>query len=324
MIAGLVPLLALALFQQPSAPPPPAGGVQMGFAVVPETVTVGQPFRLSVRVRAPRGAAIGFPAGTDSASAVQALDPRQLSANPDPAVLDQTAVYRLAAWDVGAQAIALPDIVVRVDGVDRRVPLSGASVFVASVLPADSAQRVPKPARDIFAAQPPWWWPWLPILLAIALVGLLFWLWWRRRRRNTVEEQVVAIEVAEREFSRVEAMGLLEAGERGRFVALMVDVLRDYLARRVPGAAASLTSAELLQSVRGQRSVPADRLAPLLAEADLIKFARRLVARDRAETMGREARLLAREIERARVAEEQAAAAAASDAPPSPPRQAAA
>ena len=320
-------LLAMALAQLPAAAqsPAPQPAVQMGYTVVPETVSVGQPFRVRVRVRAPRGATVAFPAGPDSSGPVQALDPRQLGAAGDPSSVDETAVYRLAGWEVGPLALGLGDVTVRVDGTERRISLAGARVVVASVLPADTAQRAPKPARDIFAAQPPWWWPWLPIALAIALLLFLLWLWWRRRRRGTVESEIVAIEVAEREFSRVEAMGLLEAGERGRFVALMVDVLRDYLARRVPGAAASLTSSEVLQSVRGQRAVPVDRLAPLLAEVDLIKFARRPVARDRAEALGREARLLAREIERARAAEDERAAEAAADASrPVPPRKAAA
>lgn len=320
--------LALTLLQAPAAPPQGAAAqtaVQMGYTVVPETVTVGQPFRVSVRVRAPRGAVVAFPAAPDSTGAVQALDPRQLGAAGDPSSVDETAVYRLAAWEIGPLALGLGEVTVRVDGAERRISLAGARVVVASVLPADTAQRVPKPARDIFAAQPPWWWPWLPIVLAVALLLFLLWLWWRRRRRGAIESEVVAIEVAEREFSRVEAMGLLDAGERGRFVALMVDVLRDYLARRVPGAAASLTSSEVLQAVRGQRAVPADRLAPLLAEADLIKFARRPVARDRAEALGREARLLAREIERARAAEDdRAAAAAAAASRPQPSREAAA
>ena len=37
---------------------------------------------------------------------------------------------------------------------------------------------------------------------------------------------------AKAEFQRIEALGLLDAGERGRYVALMIDVLRDYLAAR--------------------------------------------------------------------------------------------
>jgi hypothetical protein len=299
-----------------AAPP-----VQMGLTVQPETVTVGQPFVVRLRVRAPAGATIAFPAAPDTDAAVEPLDPRALGANADPAAADQTATYRLAAWDVGDQPLRLGDVVVRVGGAERRLPLGAAKVHVASVLPADSAQRVPKPARAIFEPAPPWWWPWLPILLAVALLLLLLWWWWRRRRRRgPAADEVSAIEYAEREFARVEALGLVEAGERGRFVALMVDVLRDYLARRLPDADVSRTSTELLAGLRlgpSRRAVPLDRLAPLLAEADLIKFARRPVTAERATALGGEARAIVRDVERdverAR-AEEEAAAAAAADA----------
>jgi len=308
--AGTPPATALAQGGAAASPPP----VQMGLTIQPETVTVGQPFVVRVRVHAPAGAAITFPDGPDSAAAVEALDPRAVRPNAETGgAVDQTATYRLAAWDVGDQPLRIGEVVVRVGAAERRLPLGTAKVFVASVLPRDSAQRVPKPARDIFVAGPPWWWPWLPILLAVALLLLLFWFWWRRRRRRAgLEPEIPPIEFAEREFARVEGLGLLEAGERGRFVALMVDVLRDYLARRLPDEApASLTSSELLGSLHGRRGVPMGRLAPLLAESDLIKFARRPVARDRAVALGQEARQIVRTVESARAAEEAAAAAAA-------------
>jgi hypothetical protein len=91
----------------------------------------------------------------------------------------------------------------------------------------------------------------------------------------------------------------------------MVEVLRDFLARRVPDADASLTSTELLASLRDRATgVPVERLAPLLAESDLIKFARRAVSADRARAMGGEARAIVRDVEAKRAAEEAAAAAA--------------
>ena len=54
MVFGVVPLL-LALQQRPAQPTPAqpaqvAAQVQMGYSIEPETVTVGDPFRLTVRV----------------------------------------------------------------------------------------------------------------------------------------------------------------------------------------------------------------------------------------------------------------------------------
>ena len=273
--------------------------VQRGVSVRPDTVTIGEPFRVHLRIRASSGATIAFPDGPDTLAAVEALDPRVVSEADIPDAVEQTAIYRLAAWDVGSQPLRLGDVTVRRGGDVRSIPLGELSVFVRSVLPADSAQRVPKPARDLLLDGFPWWLLWLALLLAAALTGLGLW-WWYRRRRTRHTVRIDPFAHAEREFRRIEALGLLEAGERGRFIALMVEVLREYLAARFPVVApVSLTSSELLVAARELRAVPLARLAVLLEEADLIKFARHSISPEHARELGREARQLVRETEEA-------------------------
>ncbi len=273
-----------------------------------DTVRIGDPFTLSIRVRAPAGSEVEFPAGPDSTSAVQLIDPRTVRPVTDTGAVDLTATYRLAAWDIGPQPIELGDVIVTGTGPDRRIAIGRQSIFVRSVLPADSSLRVPKPARPIFDQSVPRWWLWA--LAAVAAVLLLFalWWWWRRRRRNIVPPVEDPLAVAEREFNRVEALRLVEAGERGRHVALMVDVLRDYLAARFPNAPLSLTTGELTRALHRDPSVPLERLSRLLDEVDMVKFARRTVTRDQAVELGREARLIVRSVDAA-VVERTAAAA---------------
>lgn len=265
------------------------GRVQSGVGVAPDTVTVGDPFIISVRVRAPREAVIEFPQTPDSGGAVEAIDPVRVVPSGDTTAVDHTAYYRVAAWDVGSFTVTFPDVIVREPIGERRVRITGADVFVASVLPSDSAQRVPKPARDVFRFGLPWWFWALLALAALGVLALLWWLWSRRRRPQPI---VSPYEVAQRAFDHVDALGLIAAGERARHVVLMVEVLRDYLAAVVPAAASSLTTVELLAALRGHRLVQTARLAGLLSEVDLIKFARRPVTAARAAELGREARLL--------------------------------
>jgi hypothetical protein len=285
-----------------------AGGslasVQLGVSTLPESVTVGDPLELRVRVRAPAGATIAFPDGPDSSAQVQAIASRAVVGAADASGTDRTAVYKLVAWDVGEVPAKLGDVVVTLGGAERRIALGDVMVKVHSVLPADTTLRVPKPPRPPFDVVVPWWQKWLPwILGALALIALLAWWWWRHRRRGGLDASALdAHAFAEREFARIEALGLVDAGERGRYVALMVEVLRDYLALRLPAARASLTSGELLAALSGERSVPLSRLAAILDEADLVKFARRVVTADRARELGREARAVARETEAAIVA----------------------
>lgn len=283
-------------------------GVRIGATTKPDSVTVGDPVVLRVRVSAPAGATIAFPTGPDSGAQVQAIASRVVTPNAGAAGVDQTAAYTLVPWQVGDVPARLGDVVVTLDGETRRLSLGDVVVHVKSVLPADSTLRVPKPAKPPFDVPVPWWKRWWPLLVALAVIGLLLWWWWRRRRRKTGgREEVDAFAFAEREFARVESLGLVDAGERGRHVALMVDVLRDYLALRLPEARASLTSSELVRALRADGRVPHERLAALLDEADLVKFARRPLASDRARALGRDARSIAREVETATTKTETAA-----------------
>lgn len=320
MIAHLL-LVALALLpaRQDTAGAAGAAGagagdgtarVQMGVLVRPDTVTVGQHFQVLVRVRAPRGSEISFPPGPDSGLTVEAVDPRDIRRSPDSTVVEQTAVYTLVAWDTGSRGSQLGDLVVTTDGNDQRIRITGDTVRVRSVLPADSTLRVPKPARGILAAGRPWWHWLLAALAALALIGLLIWWWRRRRRAMPIGAEADAYQTALREFERIASLGLLEAGEPGRYVALNTDAVRDYLAARIDDAPRSFTSTELLASVAERAEVDVPRLASLLAESDLIKFARRPVSEPSARELGAEARRVVDGVEGALKAEEERAAAA--------------
>lgn len=285
-------LAALALLAAPALGRAQAPfDVKAGAVVAPDTVRVGDPFYVRLRVQAPAGARIEFPTGPDTAGTVQALDPVALSSGGDSTrSTDQTATYRVAAWDVGSQPIVLGEVVVRVGGDERRVTVQPLHVFVRSVLPADTTLRVPKPARPPFPYAHPIWWPWVLLAAVVALL-LVAWWWWRRRnRRPVVVVPVDPYARAKQELDRVDALRLVEAGERGRYVALVVEVVREYLAARYPSTSLAMTSSELLRAVRDERFVPRDRLARLLDEADLVKFARRPLSNERARELGREAR----------------------------------
>jgi hypothetical protein len=268
--------------------------VQAGAVADRDTVTVGDVVRLTVRVRAPLGATVSFPTGLDSLAPVQALEPPTVRDGADSSVVDRIAVYRLAAWDVGRQPIRLGDVLVQSDDGDRRVALTLPTLFVRSVLPADTTLRVPKPARALLAVRAPipWWW-WALAALAALVIGLGIW-WWRRRRRSSGPTGDPFAD-AEAAFARIERLRLPEAGEPGRHAALMTDVVRRYLAGRHAAASLAHTTGELLGAVRGVSTVPFDQLRRLLDEVDPVKFAAAPLAPQRARELGDLARAIVRE-----------------------------
>jgi hypothetical protein len=269
--------------------------VQAGATLDRDSVTVGDVVRLTVRVRAPLNATINFPAAVDSLGPVQSLEPPVVRDGADSLeAADRIAVYRLAPWDVGALRIRLGDVLVQTDDDERYVTLPLPSLFVRSVLPADSSLRVPKPARALLEprAPLPWWW-WIAAAAAALAVGVLAW-WWIRRRRAALGPTGDPWADAERSFERIEKLRLVDAGEPGRHAALMADVARRYLADRFEHASLANTSGELLAALRGSGTVPHDRLQRVLTAVDSIKFGAARVSPDEARTLGAEARAVVR------------------------------
>ena len=283
--------------------------VQAGAATDRDSVTVGDVVRLAVRVHAPLGATINFPTGLDSLGPVQSLEPPLVTNGADSATAaDRIASYRVVPWDIGALPLKLGDVLVQTDDGERRVALTLPTLFVRTVLPADSTKRIPKPARDLIQPRVPipWWW-WALGALAILSIGLAWW-WWARRRLVSDAPTGDPYADAESAFARIERLGLVQAGEPGRHAALMTDVLRRYLAARVTGASLALTSAELLAAVRGSSTVPQGRLEALLGVVDPVKFARAPISTAESRAVGEEAHAIVR------TEHEAAAARAAADA----------
>lgn len=292
------------------ARPVPEFPVQLGARLTPDTVTVGQRFVALIKVHAPPGATIDFPTESDSAAkatatATQMIGKPAVQMTQDSTGVTGTAAYRLAAWDVGPQQLGLGDIVVTVNGKTGYVSLAAHQVFVKSVLPADTTRQVPKPARPPIDIKPFDWIPWLIALAALVLAAILWrlFVWWRNRRNAPVDP----FTAAEREFARIEAMGLVNSGQSERHAALMADVMRDYLAARAPGVERSQTSSELLASADWIHNV-ARGLGELLWRTDLVKFAAVRVDPDEAEKLGVSAKSVVRSVEDHIVKQEKAEA----------------
>ena len=269
--------------------------VKMGFAVTPDTVLIGQPFNLLVKVHAPRGVRFEFPEGPDTTTEngirlIELRGARAVTMIGDTAV----ALYRLVAWDVGAQPLRIGDVRISYERLERRAPLGSASVFVRSVLPAAENLRIPKPARPIIVLPVFNWWPWIALAIAALVSGLLWWAW--RRYRNRPIPPVDPYVRAQREFARVEGMALIENGAPRDHLTEMVDVMREYLAARVPGIRRSQTTTELLRSIQPGEG-PEAQLPDLLDHADFIKFARGNVGAPEAVAAGTTAREIVDHVE---------------------------
>lgn len=290
-----VALLLQAVVPQSAQAPPGELPVQMGYRVSPDTVLIGQPFSLFIKVLAPKGVRFEFPAGPDTA-AQNGIRPIELRGEKLVSMLGDTAValYRLVAWDIGVQPLRIAEVRVTFEGRERRPQLGDASVFVKSVLPADTSLRVPKPARPLIVLPIFNWLLWLALLATAIVAALLWWAW--RRYRNRPKAPVDPYERAQEEFSHIERRRLLETGRYAEYYAAVVDVARAYLAARVPGVRRSDTTSELLRAMQRRDGVESE-LPRLLERGDLIKFARADVSLDEARDAGAALRAIVDHVE---------------------------
>lgn len=104
-----------------------------------------------------------------------------------------------------------------------------------------------------------------------------------------------AHEVAIERLDGLLASGLLQRGESGVFVErLMDEVLRDYIEARFALHAGARTTRELVKELLGVAALGLDiaLVEGLLADADLVKFAKASIAADRAHAMATRVRAL--------------------------------
>ena len=236
------PLALLLLVQTATAPVRVA---TVTARVTPEAPAIGESITVELRVRAPAGAEVRFPVLPDTGTRIEPLDPRVIRDASTADGVDRIAIYRLIAWDTGSVAVAFSDITVTRDGATQRHPVELGALRIRSVLPADSAQRVPRPAADPLHAPSLRWrlWVALAVILALAVAAHRRWRRWKRERAHAMPDAAGAARSA---FVHARALGLLEAGEPGRHLLAHIAVMRRYLAERWPVAGADLTAAQTL------------------------------------------------------------------------------
>ena len=241
--------------------------VQMGYRVSPDTVLIGQPFNLFVKVHAPKGVRFEFPAGPDTATQ-NGIRPIELRGEKLVSMLADTAValYHLVAWDVGAQPLRFPDVRVTFEGQERR-PHARRRIGVREIGPACGYHA---PGAEAGAT-------------ADRSAGLQLAALARRcsRRRSPPcssggrgavtgtgpRRRSIPTRARSRNSRGSSSSGFSRRAATASTTPHMVDVVREYLAARVPGVRRSDTSSELLRTMQPRDGVEGE-LPRLLERAD--------------------------------------------------------
>lgn len=292
--------IALLLAALAGAAEPVTGGdeaVRLTAEPSKSTVTVGEPFTVTVRALAPAGTSWSFPAEVGA-------DDVLLRAVEAPAAAG--AVYQATVFTL--DEVTIPAITARYqlpDGTAGEVSSEPVAVTVASLLPDDAAEHrladlrppVALPAGAAF-------WIALGLLLG-GLAGGFAW-WWRSRRRARtavsppVLPEVPPAEEAMAALQRLHEAGLAERGELRAFYIELAVIAKRYLERRLDAPVLEMTSAETAAYLRDHPV--ARRLAAAVRDvtlaADYVKFARGHADEARARRHWQQVQGLVEELER--------------------------
>lgn len=133
---------------------------------------------------------------------------------------------------------------------------------------------------------------WVPYYVAgaLLLLGIAGFLLWLKFRKKPAVEDVVdmrpAWEIAYEKLALLKAANLMEEARYKEYYIELTEIVRAYLGRMYDVTALDMTTEEFLCAFR-QRELPPDlydMTSSLLHHADLVKFARYVPAKERAES----------------------------------------
>lgn len=268
----------------------PAVGQQIETLVSVDSLQIGDPFEIVLLVNTsqafpdftipekPYGEGIGF------------IDRRRFKTG----TYRDSVIYRLQYFSISDTV--LPGIPVDFYGAGRDTTVRSARIplFFASVLPNSETDQVElRPLKPNFAFAMPLW---LILLIAMgvlvaALTGWGVWRWWKGREPEAAPEPMVMaefehpIEVLKAALDGLDSQcSRLEAADFDGFYVELGNAIRAYIERVYEIQALEMTSSELLRALdayRAQASMIQSTRA-VLAEADLVKFAKYTPTREMA------------------------------------------
>lgn len=293
---AVVALLLLALSapvllaeEAPTATPP--GPVRITTRVEPKSVTIGTPFRYTMRIEADGEIELAVPLLAGQIGEFIVTDFGEVPhGEKEGRIVERW--YDLVTYETGERTIPGPTVQYRkAGGALERLDAPDVKITIESLLAPKDGLAPSEEVREIKGPVPvprdyrPLWWTALAFALLVALVYGAYRLL-NRRPEIPVAPARPAHEVALEALSRLRAARLLESERHEEYYVRLSAIVRSYLEGRFRLRAPEMTTEEFLQAAQRNPQLVAEHRASLgrfLGEADLVKFARYLPSVEDAE-----------------------------------------
>ena len=285
--AGATAVLVVVLAWTASADAEP---VRVTTTVEPKDVTIGTPFRYSMRIEADPDVAVSVPILSGQLGDFTIKD---FGGKEPEERADGTRVverwYDLLAYETGSQFIPpVPLSYRRENGESHTIDSPKALVNVVSVLSRDEEAT---DIRDIKEAEPisaGWSLFWLLSIATVAAAVLMWGLYRLLNRARAARPAASRLphDVALAELARLQSRRLPDEGRHEEYYVALSAIVRQYIEARFGLRAPEMTTDEFFAAAQRRRELATEHRSALhefLAEADLVKFARHVPTRERAE-----------------------------------------
>ena len=255
--------------------------VQVRVTATPDTVTIGQRFRLSIELQVQPGYEVVLAQPAERLGEFDVIDFGEQPRETRGADMLIVRWFTLAGFEVGHKIVEAPPVKYRRPNEELvDAPAAHAVVTVESVLPKDAAATDVRDIRGPEAA-PIDWRPYqvgAGVLAFLGACGGLLW-WWLRGRHRTAPPppQRSPQEIAREALRALKGQGLSERGDWKEYYSTLSNIIRVYLEGRFGLRAPEMTTEEFLQATaRGGQLERQHRelLGEFLVESDLVKFAK--------------------------------------------------
>lgn len=271
------------------ATPATAAPVTVTTQVEPQRVTIGTPFRYTMRVEASGDVELIVPILGGQIGDFTITDFGEVPRREGGGRVVMERWYTMVTYETGDKIVPGPTVQYRLPGEDlQRVDAPDALVIVDSLLAkagdANDVRDVKGPVAVPRDYRPLWWA--LAGCALLAGLGVALYRVLNRARRRPAAPPRPADEVALEALARLRTARLLETGAYEPYYVRLSGIVRTYLEGRFHLRAPEMTTEEFLQAAqRAPQLAPAHRslLSQFLTEADLVKFARYQPALEDAE-----------------------------------------
>lgn len=286
LLVALGLVLAPAQAEEPGGPlvrTAADGAVRLTVELDRSSLWIDEPLQLAVRVEAPADRAIELPDLPDDLGGLVVLGQHSEEPSVGTGGTVWERVWTLQPEDVGE--LTLPAIAIThrrtASAAPERLEVDGMVVTVESVLPEDADLFMPKgiapPVELRTSGLTSWLWIAATGVVALAAAGLLAFRRHRRRRGSLGSARAAHLTALDL-LERLRRDRPHEVGRAEEFYVRLSGILRHYAAWRFGLHAPARTTEEFLGEARaldGQLGAHGASIATLLAESDLVKFARR-------------------------------------------------